>query len=367
MEFINLKAQYERIKHVVHERIDRVLASGQYIAGPEINELEERLAAFVKVKHVQALSSGTDALLLALMALEVGSGDEVITTPFSFFSTVEVISLLGAKPVFVDIDPKTYNIDATLIESAITARTKAIMPVNLFGQCADFDSINALARQHGLGVVEDAAQSFGASYKQRSSGSLATIACTSFYPSKPLGGYGDGGACFTDDDELAHKLQLLHAHGEAQRYEHVLMGINARMSSIQAAVLLAKLDIFAEETANRVAIGGRYTELLANMVQTPYVEPHNVSVYAQYTIEVDERDRVQAFLHRHNIPTAVHYPKTITEQAAYLAKGLPSTECPRAEAATARVLSLPMHPYLTAQEQERVVAALGQCALTNAA
>ncbi|MEE9452728.1 MAG: DegT/DnrJ/EryC1/StrS family aminotransferase [Gammaproteobacteria bacterium] len=367
MEFIDLKTQYQHIRDQVHERIDRVLSHGQYIMGEEVTELEGRLSDLVEVKHAITVSSGTDALLLALLALGVGPGDEVITTPFSFIATVEAILLLGAKPVFVDIDARTYNIDPALIAVAITPRTKVIMPVNLFGQCADYDVINEIAERHGISVVEDAAQSFGSKYKTRYSCGLATIGCTSFYPSKPLGTYGEGGACFTHDEELAHKLKLLRVHGEEKRYHHLLMGMNARLDSIQAAILLVKLEIFPQEIDKRMTIAHHYAGLLNNIVQTPYIEAHNESVFAQYTIEVDQRDEVQAFLRRNNIPTAVHYPKTIPGQAAYLSVETKIGKFPVAERAASRVLSLPMHPYLTVADQESVRDALRQCNMGKAA
>ncbi len=355
MQFIDLKAQYQRIQGQVQQRIQAVLEHGQYILGPEHEELEKRLAAYVGVKHCINVASGTDALLIALMALELKPGDEVITSPFSFFATAEVIVLLGARPVFVDIDPRTYNLDPKLIERAITPKTRVIMPVSLYGQCADFDAINAIAKQHKLVVIEDGAQSFGAAYKGRKSCALSDIGCTSFFPSKPLGCYGDGGAIFTGDDALAQRMRWIRVHGQERRYHHPVVGINGRLDTLQCAILLPKLDIFPEEVELRSKIGARYSELLKDACATPYVEPHNLCVYAQYTIQVDGREAVQASLHKAGIPTAVHYPVPLHRQPALTAFG---ADCPHSDAVAARVLSLPMHPYLKTADQDRVVAAL---------
>lgn len=353
MQFIDLQVQYRQLKEGIDARIQRVLDHGRYILGPEVTELEERLAEYVGVGHCIGISSGTDALLVSLMALEIGPGDEVITTPFTFIATAESIALLGARPVFVDIDPRTYNLDPDRIEAAITSRTRGILPVSLYGQCAEMDAIDALARRHGLPVIEDAAQSFGARYRGRRSCALSTIGCTSFFPSKPLGGYGDGGACFTDDETLATRIRQLSVHGQDRRYHHPRIGINGRLDTLQAAVLLAKLDRFPDEVAARERIGKRYTERLADSVQVPYIEPHNRSVYAQYTIQVPQRDAFAARLQEAGIPTAVHYPLPLTDQPAFAD---PHAEVPHATAAAGRVLSLPMSPWLTESDQERVIA-----------
>lgn len=358
MQFIDLKKQYQLIETDVFQSIKKVLDHGQYIMGPEIDELEEKLAAFVGVKHVIVNSSGTDSLLMALMALDIKPGDEVITSPFSFFATAEVIALCQAIPVFVDIDPVTYNIDSTRIEESITAKTKAIMPVNLFGQCADMDAINAVARKHGLPVVEDAAQSFGASYKGKYSCALTTIGCTSFFPSKPLGGYGDSGACFTDDDNLAQKLRQIRVHGQSGRYTHARIGINGRMDSIQAAILLQKLKLFAGEVKQRALVADRYNHLLASICRTPLVKEGCSSVYAQYTIEVEQREAVQAFMQEQGVPTAVHYPGSMHCQEALNYLNYKNGDFPHSERASQRVISLPMHPYLTEAEQLFVVKTL---------
>ena len=358
MHFIDLKTQSDRIEDRLFARFKAVLNHGAFVMGPEINELEAVLASFVGVEHSIAVASGTDALLIALMALGVGPGDEVITTPFSFFSTGEVIALLGAKPVFVDIDLSSYNMDASKIEAAITAKTKVIMPVSLYGQCADFDAINAVANKHGLPVIEDAAQSFGAAYKGRRSCGLTTIACTSFFPSKPLGCYGDGGACFTNDAELAERMQQIRIHGQAKRYVHTRLGINGRFDTLQAAFLLEKMAIFPEEIDLRNQVAQRYHQWLPAEVKRPQVQPGNLSVFAQYTIEVDDREAVQAALQAQGIPTAVHYPLGLHQQPVFQ-KLFPSDQAfPNTEHAARRVMSLPMHPYLSAQDQQRVAQAL---------
>ncbi len=358
MQFIDLKTQSKRIEDNVLARFKAVLDHGAYIMGPEIAELEQILAKFVGVEHALAVSSGTDALLIALMALDIGPGDEVITTPFSFFATAEIIALLGAKPVFVDIDPDTYNIDVKNIEAKITPRTKAIMPVSLYGQCADFDEINAIAKKHNLPVIEDAAQSFGATYNDRKSCGLTTIGCTSFFPSKPLGCYGDGGACFTNDAELATRMNEIRLHGQSKRYYHTRLGINGRFDTIQAAILLEKMVIFPEEIELRQQVAKRYQQLLPAAVRKPIIRDNNMSVYAQYTIEVASRDSVQQELQNKGIPTAVHYPLGLHEQPIF--KQLyPSQEAfPITENAARRVISLPMHPYLTLEEQQKICKAV---------
>mgnify|MGYP001809932285 CR=1 FL=1 len=370
MQFIDLKSQYSRIQDDVKARIETVLNHGQYIMGPEVAELETRLAEFVGVPHCIGLSSGTDALLAAMMALEIGHGDEVITTPFTFIATGEMIALLGARPVFVDIDPTTYNMDPARIEDAITGRTRAIMPVSLYGQCADMDAINAVAERHRLPVIEDAAQSFGASYRGRRSGGLSRIGCTSFFPSKPLGAYGDGGACFTSDDELAKALREIRNHGQDRRYHHPRLGLNGRLDTLQAAILLAKLAIFPDEIDARSRLGARYTELFqargavstaagGSSVLTPFIQPGNLSVYAQYTIQVPNRDEVAAQLQQQGIPTAVHYPVPLNEQPVFHA-GL-DAETPMSAELAKRVISLPIHPYLSEGAQVQIVNAVARC------
>lgn len=362
MDFIDLKTQYQRIKPAVDAGIARVLEHGQYVMGPEVLALEETLARYLGVEHCVAVSSGTDALLIALLALDIGPGDEVITAPFTFFATTEVISLIGARPVFVDVDPRSYNLDPARLEAAITPRTRAIMPVSLYGQCADFDRINAIACAHELPVIEDAAQSFGASYKGRRSGALSFIGATSFFPSKPLGCYGDGGALFTNDAAVAKLMREIRVHGQDRRYHHPRLGITGRLDSIQAAVLLAKMQVFDDEVAARIRLGSRYTELIrteiGDAVRTPFVEDHNDCVYAQYTVEVDDREGVEARMKAQGVPTAVHYPQPLHLQPVYAGLGQGEGSFPHSEAAARRVISLPMHPYLTDEAQREVVVAL---------
>jgi len=365
MDFIDLKTQYRRIQASVDARLERVLEHGQYIMGPEVGELEQALAAYVGAKHCLAVSSGTDALLMPMMALGIGPGDEVITTPFTFFATAEMIALLGARPVFVDIEPRSYNVDPERVAAAITPRTKAIVPVSLYGQCADMDAINLTACNAGLPVIEDAAQSFGASYKGRRSGGLSFAGATSFFPSKPLGCYGDGGAVFTNDDAHATALREIRIHGQDRRYHHPRLGINGRLDSMQCAVVLAKLEVFDDEVAARGRIGRRYTELIEEAfagrpgkVRTPWLAPGHTSVYAQYTIEVEDREQVEAAMKRLGVPTAVHYPLPLHLQPVFAHLGQGPGAFPHAEAAARRVISLPMHPYLDEATQRQVVAAL---------
>ena len=361
MEFIDLKSQQKRIRKDLDTRIAKVLDHGQYILGPEINELEQRLAQFVGVKHCISNSNGTDALLLPLMAAGIGCGDEVITTPFTFFATGEMITLAGAKPVFVDIDPNTYNIDSALIEKAINSKTKAIMPVSLYGQCADFDAINEIANKNNLLVIEDGAQSFGAEYKGKKSCSLSHVAATSFFPSKPLGGYGDSGACFTNDDALAKSMKELRVHGQEKRYYHTRIGINGRMDTMQAAILLSKLDIFPEEVELRKKWGQVYKDMLGPSFKTQLIPAGSTSVYAQFTIEVDERETFIRRMNELGIPTAVHYPIPLHLQPVYASLGFKKGDFPLAEKAAERVVSLPMHPYLDVATIEKVVNAVKNC------
>jgi UDP-2-acetamido-2-deoxy-ribo-hexuluronate aminotransferase len=360
MQFIDLKTQSQRIEDKVMARIKAILDHGAYIMGPEVTELETMLAKFVGVEHALAVASGTDALLIALMAIGVGHGDEVITTPFSFFATAEVIALLGAKPVFVDIDPITYNINPSLIEAAITSKTKAIMPVSLYGQCADFDEINAIAAKYNLPVIEDAAQSFGAKYKGRRSCGVSTIGCTSFFPSKPLGCYGDGGACFTNDAELAKKMAEIRLHGQSKRYYHTSLGINGRCDTIQAAILIEKMGLFDEEIQARQELAARYESLLPKAIRKPFVKADNLSVFAQYTIEVENREELQDALQKRGIPTAVHYPFGLHEQPIFKDLYPEDKSYPKTEYAARRVMSLPMHPYLSAEDQKKICTILAE-------
>jgi len=358
MEFTDLKAQYRALKRDVDARIQRVLDHGQYILGPEVREMEEKLEAYAGARHCISVASGTEALLIALMALDLKPGDEVITTPFTFVATGEMIVLLGARPVFVDVEEDTANLDASKIAAAITPRTRAIMPVSLYGQPADMDEINALAAQHKLAVIEDAAQSFGADYKGRKSCNLSTIGATSFFPSKPLGCYGDGGALFTDDAALAAAMREIRVHGQSARYKHTRIGVGGRMDTLQCAVVLAKLGRFAWELERRIELGKRYDELLGERARPIKVKRDRTSVYAQYTVRVADRDRLQNELKAKGIPTAVHYPVPLHQQPAYAAAHR-GQSFPVAEKLGREVLSLPMSADLSRADQDRVARALG--------
>ncbi len=361
MPFIDLKAQYAALKTSIDTRMQRVLDHGQYIMGPEVAELESALAAFTGAPHCITVASGTEALLIALMALGVKPGDEVITTPFTFAATAEMIVLAGATPVFVDVESDTCNIDVSQVADAITPRTRALMPVGLYGQVADMDELNALARQHGLAVIEDAAQSFGAVYRSRRSGALSTFGATSFFPSKPLGCYGDGGALFTSNAALAQAAREIRVHGQSSRYQHTRVGVGGRLDTLQAAVLLAKLERFDWELQRRAEMGARYDTLLRGLqgVTLATVRPDRNSVYAQYTVLVDERSAVQAALQAEGVPTAVHYPRPLHLQPAYQTYA-PAAGCPVSEQLAARVMSLPMSADLQAADQDHVVQALSR-------
>jgi UDP-2-acetamido-2-deoxy-ribo-hexuluronate aminotransferase len=359
MQFIDLQAQQQLIRDDLDRRMAAVLDHGRYILGPEIGEMEQLLAEFVGVEHCISVASGTDALLLALMALDIGPGDEIITTPFSFISTAEVIGLLGATPVFVDIDERTFNIRADLVEAAISDKTRAIMPVSLFGQCADMTAINAIGDKHGITVIEDAAQSFGAAQHGRRSCGLSKIGCTSFFPAKPLGCYGDGGACFTDDADLATRIRELRNHGQDRQYHHPRIGINGRMDTLQAAVILSKMTLFPGEVEKRSALGARYSEMLADCdCVTPAIADGNLSVYAQYTLQVPDREKVAAHLKEAGIPTAVYYPITLDQQPGLQARCRVSGSMETSHRLSHTVISLPMHPYLTEETMAEVVGAV---------
>jgi UDP-2-acetamido-2-deoxy-ribo-hexuluronate aminotransferase len=357
MEFIDLKSQYHALRASIDARIEAVLEHGHYIMGPEVQELEERLVSYTGTTHCITVASGTEALLISLMAIGIKPGDEVITTPFSFVATAEVIVLLGAKPVFVDIEADTCNINASLIEEKITHRTRAIMPVSLYGQPSDMDEINAVADKYGLTVIEDAAQSFGATYKGRKSCNLSTIGCTSFFPSKPLGCYGDGGAIFTNDDKLAQAMREIRVHGQPQRYVHSRLGVGGRMDTLQCAIVLAKLERFEWEVEQRLKLGALYNELLGNRIDRVRQRPDRTSVFAQYTVCLENREAAQLFFRELRIPIAVHYPIPIPLQAAY-AEFCPSPDFPVAMKMAARVMSVPMGPYLEVDSMRRVVDAL---------
>lgn len=357
IEFIDLKVQQSRIKAKIDAGIQRVLAHGQYILGPEVVELEEKLATYVGAKYCITCANGTDALQIAQMAFGIGPGDEVITPGFTYIATAETVAVLGAIPVYVDVNPKTYNLDVEKLEAAITSRTKAIIPVSLYGQCADFDAINAIAAKYGIPVIEDAAQSFGATYKGRKSCNLSTVACTSFFPSKPLGCYGDGGAIFTNDEEHAKVIRQIARHGQDRRYHHIRVGVNSRLDTLQAAILLPKLEILDDEMKARQRVAETYTKLFneSAISTTPFIEQHNQSAWAQYTIQVDKRDEVQERLKAKGIPTAVHYPIPLNKQPAVADA---NAILPVGDAVAERVMSLPMHPYLILEEQEKIVTVL---------
>jgi UDP-2-acetamido-2-deoxy-ribo-hexuluronate aminotransferase len=378
MQFIDLKTQQAAIRPELDRRIAAVLDHGQYILGPEVPELEELLADYVGTKHCLTMASGTDALLVALMALGIGPGDEVITTAFTFVASAEVIVLAGATPVFADAEAHTANIDPRSIEAKITPRTKAIMPVSLYGQVANMDEINAVAARHNLPVIEDAAQSFGADYKGRKSCAVSTIGCTSFFPSKPLGCYGDGGAFFTDDDDIARAAAEIRVHGQSQRYVHTRIGIGGRMDTIQCAVLLAKWPRFEWEIEERMRVGRRYSDEILRRVpgavqlgrgselaalNAPVailaVEPDSPSVYAQYTLVLKDRAAVQEHFKAAGIPTAVHYPVPLGRQPAYR-QWAPVDDTPVADALAAGVMSLPMGPDLSEADQDRVIDCLAE-------
>ena len=357
MQFIDLKSRHQLIKDSIDARVQSVMENGQFILGPEVMELEEKLADYVEVKHCVTVSSGTDSLLIALMALGVGVGDEVITVPYTWISTAEVVALLGAKPVFVDIRPDTWNMEESLLEDAITDKTKAIMPVSIYGQTPDMDAINAIADKYGLPVIEDAAQSFGATYKGRKSCNLSTIGSTSFFPSKPLGCYGDGGALFTDDDELAEKFRWIRVHGQERKHHHPILGLNGRMDTLQAAILLAILEVFPEEVIKRQAIGNRYNRELpkASGLETPTIAPENTSVFAQYTILSEQRDSIQSTLKDQDIPSVSYYSVPLHLQPVFKDLGYKEGDFPITERIANQCLSIPMSPYLSEMNQEKVI------------
>jgi len=375
IQFIDLKVQQQRIYDTLINNIKDVLQHGQYIMGPEIKDLEDRLGRYVGIRHAVACSSGTDALLMALMAYDVGQGDAIFTTPFTFVATAEVISLLGATPVFVDIDPKTFNIDPACLEKAITTlenrdpnlhplpkgyqglEPKGIIAVDLFGQCAEYDRINEIAAEKGLFVLEDAAQSFGAQYRERKACSLADIAATSFFPAKPLGCYGDGGMVFTNDDAVNEKLESVRVHGKgSDKYDNIRIGINGRCDTLQAAILLAKFDIFPEEIELRQQVAMRYTELLSSAegITCPHIAEGNKSAWAQYSILSDKRAEIQKALKDAGIPTAVYYPTPLHLQTAYTYLGYGMRDFTVSETIANRIFSLPMHPYLSEEDQVHI-------------
>ncbi len=358
MEFVGIQSQYKSYKQEIDQAIHTVLDEGNFIMGKQVYRLEEVLASYVGVKHCITVSSGTDSLQIALMALGIGPGDEVITVPFTWISTAEAIAIIGAKPVFVDIDPETYLIDLVKMEEAITSKTKAILPVSLFGQMPDYTALNAIADKYGLPVLEDAAQSFGALQKGQLSCGMTTIGSTSFFPTKPLGCYGDGGALFTNDDQLAAKMRAIRTHGGEQRDHHLYLGLNGRLDTLQAAILEVKFAHLPKELQIRQFLGFRYSTLLKDSCITPKIIPGHTHVYAQYTIRVPERDALMERLKIKGIPTRIYYPKCIHEQPAFAYLGYGENSLPEAEKACREVLSLPMHPCLTFEEQDQVIQAI---------
>ena len=367
IDFIDLKAQQRRIRASLDSRIAEVMNHGAYIMGPEIAELEEKLARYVGVKHCVACASGTDALLMPLMAYDIGPGDVLFTSPFTFIATAEVVALLGATVVFVDIDPQTYNIDPEKLDAAIQRflksnsgkKARGIIPVDLFGQTAEYDPIEAIAKKHGLFVLQDAAQSFGATYKGRKAGSSGNVGATSFFPAKPLGCYGDGGAVFCNDDSMMEKLRSIRVHGQgSDKYNNIRIGINGRLDSLQAAVLLAKLEIFDEEIGLRNTVASRYAEKLKNKVTTPFVHKDCMSVWAQYSILTEHRDEMLKKLKSRGVPTAVYYPKPLHLQDAFGSLGCKRGDFPISERIADRIFSVPMHPYLSEEDQDYIVKAI---------
>jgi UDP-2-acetamido-2-deoxy-ribo-hexuluronate aminotransferase len=360
MQFIDLKTRHKLIGDKINARIQKVMDHGQFILGPEVQELEQKLAENTGSKHCVTVSSGTDSLLIALMALGVGEGDEIITVPYTWISTAEVVALLGAKPVFVDIHSDTWNMDETLLEAVITEKTKAIMPVSIYGQCSDMDAINAIAEKYNLPVIEDAAQSFGATYKGKKSCNLSTIGSTSFFPSKPLGCYGDGGALFTNDDELAEKFRWVRVHGQERKHHHPILGLNGRMDTLQAAILLEILEVFPEEVAKRQKIGERYSSSLCNLsgLDIPIIGDNNASVFAQYTILSEHRDDIKNKLQENDVPAVSYYSVPLHLQPVFKNLGHKEADFPVAEKVANQCLSLPMSPYITQEDQAKVIDAI---------
>jgi dTDP-4-amino-4,6-dideoxygalactose transaminase len=364
IRLVDLKSQYEKIKPEIDDAIMNVLSSTQFILGKEVGEFEAAAAAYVGARHAIGCASGTDALQVAMMGLGIGTGDEVITTPFTFAATAETIVLLGATPIYVDIDPRSFNIDPAKIENAVTPKTKAILPVHLFGQCADMDSVIEIARRHRLTVIEDAAQAFGAEYKGRKAGTLGDVACMSFFPSKNLGAYGDAGMIFTDDDRLAERIRMISLHGSRKKYQHEILGVNSRLDTIQAAVLKVKLrylDVWNEQRRKWAAL---YTEKLGDSaVLTPSISPGCTHIFHQYSIRLPAstgktRDDLMRSLNSRGIPTAVHYPLPLHLQQAFKHLGKKEGDFPISECVAREILSLPMHPELDEDQINYIVTAV---------
>ena len=361
IDYANLKIAYQAHQKEFDQAMQKVLTSAQYIMGPEVNDLEAKLTQFTQAKHAISCSSGTDALLLALMAIDVGPGDEIITSPFTFISTAETIALLGATPIFVDIREDSYNINTHKVEAKINKKTKAILPVSLFGQVADMNEINQIADRYQLPVIEDAAQSFGASYRGKKSCSLTTMACTSFFPAKPLGCFGDAGAVFTNNSQLSEKISSLRLHGQSKRYQHQHIGLGARMDTLQAAILSVKMDYYEEDIKNRQKVAEKYDELLSGHIKTPIIHSFNRSVWAQYSIRLKNRELIQKELSKKEIPTAIYYPKPLHLQDCFAYLGYQKGDFPISERVSNEIMSLPMNPYLREDEQEFIVKELISC------
>ena len=358
IDFANLQLQYQTYKKEIDNNIQNVLNKSNYILGEEVQILEQKLEKFTGAKYAITCSSGTDALLLALMAIDIQPGDEVITTPFTWISTGEMIAFLKAKPVFVDIEPDTFNIDANQIESAITSKTKAIMPVSLFGQPSDLDSIQSIANKYNLKVIIDGAQSFGSTYNNKSDSSLGDISITSFFPSKPLGCYGDGGALFTNNDGYEEKIKMLRVHGQSERNHHKYIGIGGRMDTIQAAILSAKLPYFANELKNRQKVADQYMNVLSNTLKTPIIKPNRSSTWAQYTVRLKNRNHVQKELKKKNIPTSIFYPLPLHLQECFKYLNYHKGDFPISEKTSKEVISLPMNPFLSPDQIDLVVSSI---------
>jgi UDP-2-acetamido-2-deoxy-ribo-hexuluronate aminotransferase len=358
IDFANLQLQYQTYKNKIDENIQEVLNKSNYILGEEVDILEKELQSFTGAKYAIACSSGTDALLLAMMAMDIQPDDEIITTPFTWISTAEMMALIKAKPVFVDIERDTYNIDANLIEAAITKKTKAIMPVSLYGQPADMDAIQAIANKYNLKVIIDGAQSFGSTYNNKTDSNLGDISTTSFFPSKPLGCYGDGGAVFTNNEEYANKIKLLRVHGQNKRYHHKYIGIGGRLDTMQAAILLAKLPYFKKELKDRQKVADHYTSGLSQILQTPVIKTDRSSAWAQYTLRVKNRDTLQLKLNKNGIPTSVFYPIPLHLQECFRYLNYKQNDFPISEKASKEVVSIPMNSFLTNEQINFIISSI---------
>jgi UDP-2-acetamido-2-deoxy-ribo-hexuluronate aminotransferase len=360
IDFANLQLQYQTYKDKINDNLQQVLNKSNYILGEEVDILEKELQNFTEAKYAISCSSGTDALLLALMALDIQPDDEIITTPFTWISTAEMMALIKAKPVFVDIEPDTYNMDANLIEAAITKKTKAIMPVSLYGQPADMNAIQAIADKYNLKVIIDGAQSFGSTYKNKTDSNLGDISTTSFFPSKPLGCYGDGGAVFTNNEEYANKIKLLRVHGQNKRYHHRYIGIGGRLDTMQAAILLAKLPYFKKELKDRQKVADHYTNSLSKILQTPVIKSNRSSAWAQYTLRVKNRDTLQIKLKENGIPTSVFYPIPLHLQECFRYLNYKNGDFLISEKASNEVMSIPMNPFLTIEQINYIISKIKQ-------